>query len=106
MEVLIVIFFEKYIDVNRVKFRRVSKQAISLILLFSSEPGQQASDLGIIEAKKWPGWRLARKTVYRYKSNSQILEKSGEFRGEITIYSSIDISKNNFERKGEVYYQL
>ena len=57
MEVLIVIFFEKYIDVNRVKFRRVSKQAISLILLFSSEPGQQASDLGIIEAKKWPGWR-------------------------------------------------
>ena len=58
MEVLIVIFFEKYIDVNRVKFRRVSKQAISLILLFSSEPGQQ---FGHYRGKKVT--RLARKTV-------------------------------------------
>ena len=55
MEVLIAIFFGKYIDVNRIKFRRVSQQVISLIRLFSSEPGQQASDLGIIKAKKWPG---------------------------------------------------
>ena len=55
MEVLIAIFFGKYIDVNRVKFRRVSKQVISLIRLFSTEPGHKQADLGIIKAKKWPG---------------------------------------------------
>ena len=55
MEVLIAILFGKYINVNRVKFRRVSKQVISLIRLFSTEPGHKQADLGIIKAKKWPG---------------------------------------------------
>ena len=53
--VLITIFFGKYIDVNRVKFRRVSKQVISLIRLFATEPGHKQADLGIIKVKKWPG---------------------------------------------------
>ena len=52
MEVLIAFSFWKYINVNRVKFRRVSKQVISLIRLFSTEPGHKQADLGIIKAKK------------------------------------------------------
>ena len=57
MEVLIAIFFLNYIHVNWVKFRRVSKQVISLIRLFSTEPGHKQADLGIIKAKNWPGLR-------------------------------------------------
>ena len=52
IEVLIAILFGKYIDVNRVKYRRVSKQVICLIRLFSTEPGHKQAELGIIKAKK------------------------------------------------------
>ena len=55
MEVLIAIFFWKYIHENWVKFWRVNKQVISLIRLFSTEPGHKQIDLGIIKVKKWPG---------------------------------------------------
>ena len=52
MKVLIAIFFGKNIDMNWVNFRRVSKQVISLIHHFSTEPGHKQADLGIIKTKR------------------------------------------------------